>query len=334
MLLDELLASKVAVSLLRVLCTRPYEDFHLRRLVREAEVGYGSANRFMKSFEKAGIVTSRPSGKQRVYRINLSNRLAAKLYDLFSLERKTEAAPQYTGLLDEIALALVGGIGPELRSIVLFGSLATGQASVSSDVDLLIITKRPEAEYGEVPHEIDRRASFFQTLVEKHWYSVSQFEEGYLKGDDVVLNAIRDGILIHDDGYFMGFASKPLPSTSPVVVRSLLEQAIKDIENARRNLSQEDYGTAIELLQLAVERAARAELLVKQRLAGSHHRLSEALQRVYSEDTARLFDQIRRYANQHAHTGKLPTKKKVWELLLATEDLVRRRLHDLSGLVG
>lgn len=333
-MLDELLASKVAVSLLRVLCTRPYEEFHLRRLVREAEVGYGSANRFMKSFEKAGIVTARPSGKQRVYRINLSNEVAVKLYELFSLERKTEAAREYRGLVDEIALALVGGIGQELKSIVLFGSLATGQAAVGSDVDLLIITERPEAEYGKVPHDIGRRASFFQTIVQKHWYSVSEFEDGYWKGDDVVLNAIRDGIVIHDDGYFRDFAAKPLPSTSPVVVRSLLQQAIKDTENARRNLSEEDYGTVIELLRLAVERAARAELLEKHRLAGSHHELSKALQRVYSKDTARLFDQIRRYANRYAHTGKVPGKKKVWQLLQATEDLVRKRFYDLGGLVG
>jgi len=334
MLLDELLASKVAVRLLRVLSGRPYEDLYFKRLVREADVGVGSADRSMKAFEDAKIVVARSSGKQRLYRLNLDNKVASKLYELFSLEKLTEVAHGYKAVLDDVTSILIKGVGQQLRSIVLFGSVATGLAKTGSDVDLLIITKRPRQEYGDIWNEIKRRASFYQTLIQEHCYYEDEFEKGYQKGDDLITNALRDGVVVYDDGYFRGFISRPLPPASPGVIRSLLEQAIKDVATARRNFSEEDYGTTIELLRLATERAARAELLEKGRLAGSRHGLSGALVGTSSGGTVKLVNLVQRYSDQYAHTGNLPSKEKVWNLLQAIEDLVRGRLDDLSRLVG
>lgn len=61
-----------------------------------------------------------------------------------------------SSLLPDIAIAELYGFRNTLRSVIVFGSVARGDASTTSDIDLLVITTKPSAPSGKVSSEFRR----------------------------------------------------------------------------------------------------------------------------------------------------------------------------------
>jgi len=116
---------------LTVFFDEPYREFHLREVAEIANVSPSTAKRFLDFYEASGFLVKERKANLALFRANVENnsfRFMKVALFLF------KARP----LTDSLAEAYEGS------SIVLYGSCARGEDGPESDMDLLVVGRRPE----------------------------------------------------------------------------------------------------------------------------------------------------------------------------------------------
>lgn len=329
MLLDGVLGSKVTVKALRSLLRRPYQERFFKELVKEVGVGVGPLSANLKALVTQGLVEERIVGKQHFYKANLENSLTRSLYGLFSVERKLDIPGDLRTALDEFVTKLRHQSKENLLSVVLFGSVATGRAKPESDLDLLLVFKDTPARTGEIRSQLDSVSRFYQVLVQEHTFTRNEFLEAYGLGDDLVINALAEGLVLYDDEFLISLLFKSLPRPSTTVAMQNLEEARKKIEDAKRNYREKSLDTAVMLVALAMSLAVRAYLILKGETPGSRHYLALQI-RKYSHANAKLLEELTRARDAAAHGGISCGKDTVWKMLKECEDFTRQVFEESS----
>jgi predicted nucleotidyltransferase len=131
----ELLFSSYRRRILALLLLRPDEALHVRELARLTKVPPGSLHRELKLLADAGLLLREPMGNQVRYRANRASPIHAELAAIF---RKT------VGLADLVRDALAPLAG-RIDAAFIFGSMAQGGETATSDVDVMVLGKAPFA---------------------------------------------------------------------------------------------------------------------------------------------------------------------------------------------
>ena len=114
---------------LGLLLLHPEETLHGREIARRTGLSPGSTTRELTRLAEVGLLKREKRGNQQVYSADTSS----PIYDeLASILRKT------SGLADVLAQALEPAEG-DIHAAFVFGSVAQGRESASSDVDLMLI---------------------------------------------------------------------------------------------------------------------------------------------------------------------------------------------------
>ena len=126
--LADALFTKGQQRVLAVLFGNPGRSFYANEIIALAGTGTGAVQRELARLEGAGLVTVTRVGRQKHYQANPK----APVYDeLRALVLKT------AGLADVLRAALAPLAG-EIRAAFVFGSVAKGEDTATSDVDLLV----------------------------------------------------------------------------------------------------------------------------------------------------------------------------------------------------
>jgi predicted nucleotidyltransferase len=133
----ELLFSAYRREVLGLLLLRPDESLHVREISRLTGVPAGSLHRELRTLTDAGLLLREPVGNQVRYRANRACPIYPELAEVF---RKT------SGLVDLVRAALAPLAG-RISVAFIFGSIAKGAETASSDVDLYVIG---DAGFAEV----------------------------------------------------------------------------------------------------------------------------------------------------------------------------------------
>lgn len=124
------LFTKVQQRVLAVLFGSPGRSFYLQEIVALAGSGTGAVQRELARLESSGLATVARVGKQKHYQANPR----AHVFDeLRGLVLKT------AGLADVLRDALAP-LAPVIRAAFVFGSVARNEDTVTSDVDLMIVS--------------------------------------------------------------------------------------------------------------------------------------------------------------------------------------------------
>ncbi len=128
---ENLLGSKTKVRILRLLCAHPEREFSLRELSLAVGQSLGSVYPAVQQLLDTRIVLTRRVGRSRTVRINPSHPLHGALVSLFRQEGSA---------LVRVAQAFADALPRRgIEAVVLFGSVARGQPSARSDVDILVV---------------------------------------------------------------------------------------------------------------------------------------------------------------------------------------------------
>ena len=125
----ELMFGAYRRKLLGLLLLRPDERYHVRELARMTEISAGSLHRELKALSEAGLLIRKQVGNQVLYRADQNCEIFDELASIF---RKTTGL---AGLLRDH----LSEISDRIDSAVVFGSMATGGQSSTSDVDVLVL---------------------------------------------------------------------------------------------------------------------------------------------------------------------------------------------------
>jgi predicted nucleotidyltransferase len=130
--IDRLFGSKTRVSLLAKLLANPEQHYYLRELSRTLSIPYSMLYKEEKNLLALGIVEEEKKGKITLVTVN---KHLPYLQELKSLILKTAGIGE---LLKE-ALSLSG-----VQYALVYGSIASGEETPESDVDLLVIGETNE----------------------------------------------------------------------------------------------------------------------------------------------------------------------------------------------
>jgi UTP:GlnB (protein PII) uridylyltransferase len=138
--LEWVLGTTTKVQLLRALLPlcAPVTGREVQRLAGVRSTA--GVRRALEELTSAGILVRSGSSTTHQYQINRDHYLIAQLEALFEVERG-----QMGRLADAVEAALAAaGVRGAVRSVVVFGSQARGDARPDSDLDLLLITSDAE----------------------------------------------------------------------------------------------------------------------------------------------------------------------------------------------
>ena len=139
--LDDIFASGTHVKVLRALYGLPAQMMASgREVARRAGVSHPRANKVLTELSEAGVVNVQRLPRTDLYRLNRDHAMADQLIQLFAREPKLKFE-----LLSLIAQELKRRKLPVTEARI-FGSVARGQMTADSDVDLALVTSRDGVE--------------------------------------------------------------------------------------------------------------------------------------------------------------------------------------------
>jgi predicted nucleotidyltransferase len=129
-------------AILGLLLAHPDQEWHLREIARRARRSPATIHAELRSLTVAGILARRVESRRAYYRANLSCPIFAELHQIIL---KT------VGLTDVLREALARLAGIEVAFV--YGSIARGEATSESDVDLMIVGDVTLREVSGVLHD-------------------------------------------------------------------------------------------------------------------------------------------------------------------------------------
>ena len=130
--LADALFAKVQQRVLGVLFGNPRRSFYANELIALARSGTGAVQRELRRLEASGLVTVTRVGKQKHYQANAASPV---FEELRTLVLKT------VGLADALRAAL-SPMSEDIRAAFVYGSIAKGQDTATSDIDLMVVSDR------------------------------------------------------------------------------------------------------------------------------------------------------------------------------------------------
>jgi len=141
-MLIDLLFGSYRKKVLSLLLLHPDTDYHVRELARQTDTTAGTLHKELARLAGAGLLLRKEQGNQVRYQ---ANRQCPVFAELAGLLRKTTGA-------SELLAAALAPLQPPLALI--FGSVASGTETATSDVDLLIITDLSFAKVVRAIHPV------------------------------------------------------------------------------------------------------------------------------------------------------------------------------------
>ena len=126
------LFAKVQQRVLGVLFVNPGRSFYANEVIGLARSGTGAVQRELTRLEDAGLVTVTRVGKQKHYQANPASPV---FEELRGLVLKT------SGLADVLREALTA-LARDVRAAFVYGSIAKGEDTAASDIDLMVVSDR------------------------------------------------------------------------------------------------------------------------------------------------------------------------------------------------
>jgi predicted nucleotidyltransferase len=169
----------------------PSRTFTGRGLANELEMNHATCIRALNSLADMGIISRRTIGRSSVYEIPSDSVLLKDfLKPLFEKE---------AGLLNDLVDVLTRGFRKSLLSIYLFGSVARGEDTPQSDIDILLILRAgtDRKNIGEIlernEREVYRR---YRVGINTLTYTFKEFEKMKKDRHPLIEEILAEGVLI------------------------------------------------------------------------------------------------------------------------------------------
>lgn len=123
-----LIGTSAARSVLGVFVMEPAQSIHQREIARRAGVGLRSAQLALERLESLGLIESERDGNRRNYRANRTSHFE---------ELRALLAPEFgfAGVL----MRTLAPFSPRIIQAFIFGSAASGEDRIGSDIDVLVV---------------------------------------------------------------------------------------------------------------------------------------------------------------------------------------------------
>ncbi len=133
--LDRILTSPVRLRVAKFMVRLPEKEFTGREVAALLDLSHTAVQDAMRILVANGLVTRRVIGRAHVFRTNKESYLYGVVRELVKAEE---------GLEEELFLLLRSRLQDLAISLVVYGSHARGTASSTSDLDVIVVTEKPD----------------------------------------------------------------------------------------------------------------------------------------------------------------------------------------------
>lgn len=199
-----MLLSKGKEKILKLYFGNPYGEIHQREISRLAKVPLDNVNKYLRSFVEEDILLRRMISNMTLFKVNLENPELLKMFEFFEIERRKHfynKNRKITRLLREYTDNLISLSKGEIQMVVLFGSVARGEWTKESDVDILTLS----AEKGKaISQVLDKAKIDVSPLLEIAAVNTAKkkFIEGFRKKLDFYGNLWQDRVILYNEFLF------------------------------------------------------------------------------------------------------------------------------------
>jgi predicted nucleotidyltransferase len=173
------LFSQVQLRLLALLFGNPDRRFHASELIRLASSGSGAVQRELKKLAAAGLLTVTSSGNRKFYQANGRSPIFGELHRMI-LKTAGLAEPLRNALADE---------RPKIAAAFVYGSVAKGTDTASSDIDVMIIGD--DLHYGGICTRLHKAEKVLERPVNPTVLSIGDWRRRISRNNPFVLNLLR-----------------------------------------------------------------------------------------------------------------------------------------------
>jgi predicted nucleotidyltransferase len=172
--LADSLFPKTRQRVLALLFGSPDRSFYTNEVIKFAASGNGAVQRELSRLESSGLIMSTGIGNQTHYQANHSSPIFSEMR---SLVTKT------FGVVDILRQALSGRVA-QIEKAFIFGSVASGEDTSVSDLDLMIISRT--LSYSDAFSVLERAEEQLGRKINPTVYSPSEFAKRLVDGNSFV----------------------------------------------------------------------------------------------------------------------------------------------------
>jgi uncharacterized protein len=181
------LFTKTQQRVMGLLYGKPDQAFYTNQIVRLVGMGSGTVTRELASLSQAGVLVARQEGNQLYYQANSQTPI---YHELLGIVKKT------FGVADVLRDAL-GPLLSQMDLVFVYGSIAKGEATATSDVDVLVLADA--LPYVDVMAALQVAERSLARKVNPSIYTVAQVKQKLVEG-----NAFLSRILAQDKIWIKG----------------------------------------------------------------------------------------------------------------------------------
>jgi len=108
---------------------------------------------------------------------------------------------RYENTLNELKESLMRELKDGIKSIVVYGSVARGEAGEESDIDILVVLEDNSLykKVSDITYKIDLNN---RTATSIFWITPKELTKYVKKGSPFLENVVEEGVVLYDDGTF------------------------------------------------------------------------------------------------------------------------------------
>jgi predicted nucleotidyltransferase len=180
--LEQVIGSKIAISILRTLVKYRGKIYTIRRLAEDADASHPEVSKTLGELEKFGIVQIQPVGRAHQVSLNKKSYVLTKIIEpILKAEENT---------LAEVISILKTHLGTKkIMSAAIFGSVAAGKEKDDSDIDVLVICNDSDYAISAISDASKEISLKFQSKLSHIVFSESQLRS---KKNKALLQSILD----------------------------------------------------------------------------------------------------------------------------------------------
>lgn len=191
----DLLGKKYQREVLETLLDKTDYTFTVNELAKETSGSYNSVSNFLRQLERFNIVEFTKKGNTNLVKYNPASKYHEVIKSLLRAENQPlkEQAEKYAE-----SLYSDYNLSKQIKSIVLFGSVARGSANQDSDIDVLVLIEDNQNKEN-ITQESRKRANKSNELdneIVPVIEELSEFKENFKHDKRFEVNVMRDGIVL------------------------------------------------------------------------------------------------------------------------------------------
>jgi predicted nucleotidyltransferase len=176
-MLQALFTSKVRIELLSTFFLHDERDFYVRELERITGEDYKNITLELRNLESIGLLHSRKEGNLKYYSLNKGFLLYEEVKSIIAKTRGV--APTLKKVLSE---------QKDIEFAFIYGSLASGQNTAKSDIDLMVIGKIPLEHLLTILREPERA---LERDINPSLYDFSEIKERLEEKDPFITQVLN-----------------------------------------------------------------------------------------------------------------------------------------------